>query len=57
MEGKKLSLCNNYLEGGWKTRGEGIGKIRKKKRGLDVKFYTFGGGHSFFFLVHKLGKG
>ena len=33
-------LCNNYLEGG----GGAYEKMTTREGGLDVKFYTYGGG-------------
>ena len=53
-------LCNNYRE------GEGVGKPEggiggnqdEREGGLDVKFYTFGGGGITFFIpFHKPEKG
>ena len=55
-------LCNNYLgEGGGVgiPEGGGIGEITTKERGLNVKFYTFGGGallFSFPLINRKKGR-
>ena len=46
-------------KGVWTTRGGGgIGKNHDEREGgLDVKFYAFGGGITFFTPFHKLEKG